>query len=240
MGLFSIFGRNQSLCETTYLEGGIDYHSHVLYGVDDGAATLEDSLQMLDYMENIGIAELWCTPHIMEDIPNETEILKDRFADLCSMYSGNIKLHLAAEYMLDNLFEARLSDNDLLPLDETNILVETSCVNPPYSMDELLYEIKSKGFFPLLAHPERYRYLRNGDYERLAADGVRFQLNLPSLTGYYGDTAKGKAEWLLEQGMYSYYGSDCHRLGTFRRQYNTKELNKSILPMLKSLLKGEK
>ena len=129
------------------LSGFTDHHSHILFGVDDGVKKLEVSLEVLRRYEEIGIAEVWCTPHIMDDIPNTTEGLKARFAELQAAYKGPIKLHLAAEYMMDQLFEVRLQNNDLLPLgDEGNrLLVETSYFNPPIGMKDLLRRIKSKG-----------------------------------------------------------------------------------------------
>lgn len=80
-----------------------DCHSHLLPGVDDGVRTAEESLRILEEMERQGIRKLWLTPHIMEDIPNTTDTLKTRFRTLCKSYRGNIRLELAAEYMLDNL-----------------------------------------------------------------------------------------------------------------------------------------
>ena len=73
-----------------------DYHSHILPGVDDGVKKMERSLEVLAQYEQLGIAEVWCTPHTMEDIPNTTEGLKSRFAELCEAYKGPIKLHLAS------------------------------------------------------------------------------------------------------------------------------------------------
>ena len=84
-----------------------DCHSHLLPGVDDGVRTAEESLRILEEMERQGIRKLWLTPHIMEDIPNTTDALKTRFRTLCESYRGNIRLELAAEYMLDNLFVRR-------------------------------------------------------------------------------------------------------------------------------------
>ena len=74
-----------------------DRHCHILFGVDDGVKTLEDSLAVLAYDEEVGIKEVWCTPHIMEDVPNTAGKLTKRFDELKAAYNGNIELHLAAE-----------------------------------------------------------------------------------------------------------------------------------------------
>jgi len=196
------------------LEGFTDHHSHILPGVDDGVKKMEVSLQVLEQYEQFGISELWCTPHIMEDIPNTTAGLKARFAELCEAYQGSIILHLAAEYMMDGLFEERLEQGDILTLgmDGNQILVETSYFTPPMDMDNILSRIKRKGFFPVLAHPERYVYMDNKRYKELKEKDIRFQLNLSSLAGAYGPEAKAKARWLLKKKFYNLAGSDLHSI----------------------------
>ena len=200
--------------------------------MDDGAKTLEDALAVLAYDEEIGISEVWCTPHIMEDVPNTTEALKQRFAELQAAYTGHVKLHLAAEYMLDTLFEERFNAGDLLTMEDDTLLVETSTWNPPADMTGTLRKIQKAGYRPLLAHPERYRYLTDAGYERLHKMGIHFQLNLGSLVGYYGETAMRKAHELLEKGWYSEIGSDCHRLATIKEQYNREVLQKECIKHL--------
>lgn len=189
-----------------------DHHSHILPGVDDGVKKMETSLKVLERYEQFGIAEVWCTPHVMEDIPNTTAGLQAHFAELCEAYQGPIKLHLAAEYMMDELFEERLEQGDLLKLgDEGNqVLVETSYFTPPMDMDAILRRIKQKGIYPMLAHPERYVYMNKERYKELKNNGIRFQLNLSSVAGAYGSEAKDKALWLLKQNFYNIAGSDLH------------------------------
>ena len=174
---------------------------------------MSDSLAILARYEQLGISEVWCTPHIMEDVPNETARLRGRFAELQAAYKGPIALHLGAEYMLDHLFDRRLSEGDLLDHggdDARTLMVETSTVDPPMRFDAILDEIKARGYFPILAHPERYYYMDKDDYRRLHERGVRFQLNLGSMAGIYGHEPLQKAKWLLSEGWYSYVGSDLH------------------------------
>ena len=128
------FNFKKSYKTSGYLNGFTDWHSHILPGVDDGIRTMDESLAVLAYYESLGMSEVWLTPHIMEDIPNTTEDLKKRFEDLCKHYEGNMKLHLAAEYMLDNLFVQRLSEGDILTYGKNgkSVLVETSYIQAPY------------------------------------------------------------------------------------------------------------
>lgn len=220
-------------------EGGVfneftDWHSHILPSVDDGFKEMSDSLKALELMENLGVRNLWLTPHVMEDTPNPTLDLRKRFEELRLEYSGNIKLHLASENMLDTLFEERLEANDFLPLGEggTHLLVETSYYNPPMNMTGLLEHVKQKGYFPVLAHPERYQYMDEKDYKRLKELGVLFQANYFSLVGGYGKTAQKKLEWLLKQNMIDLLGSDLHRYKVLHRLIHESPRKKAHLESL--------
>ena len=233
MGLFDIFSRKKSIASSALMAGAEDRHSHILYGVDDGVKTLEESLEILAYCETLGLSDLWCTPHVMEDVPNTTAALQERFAELCEAYKGSIRLHLAAEYMLDTVFEQRLRDRDLLLMEDDTILVETSTIAEPYDLTGMLKGIMASGYRPLLAHPERYRFLGEKDFNRMHEMGVRFQLNLGSVTGYYGESAQKKAEYILEKGWYTAYGSDCHRLRSIKQQYTRENISSKVLKKLK-------
>lgn len=222
---FSIFSRKVSLGESGLPGEMEDRHSHILYGVDDGAGTEEDSLSLVHWLEARGLKELWLTPHVMEDIPNTSEGLRKRYEALAGVCGGNMHIHLASEYMLDTLFESRLEDGDLLCMENNMVLVETSTWSSPYNLTDIFSRIMKSGYWPLLAHPERYRYMETEDYVRIADMGVRFQMNLPSIAGLYGETEKKKAEWLLREGMYSFIGSDCHNLRMLDRTYSAKTVS---------------
>lgn len=208
------FNRTDSLRDSGMFRGFTDWHSHILPGVDDGVKDMKTSLEILSTYQDLGIKKIWLTPHVMEDCPNTPDRLRARFEELRSAWDGDLEIALAAENMLDSLFEQRLADNDLLPIGDsgTHLLVETSYFTPPMGMDDMLDGVMRKGYFPVLAHPERYQYMGPRDYSDLKARGVLFQLNYISLVGGYGEVAKQKAERLLEQGMYDLAGSDVHRL----------------------------
>lgn len=221
------FRKRKTLAESGIFQGFTDWHCHILPGVDDGVQTMEEALQVLAFNEELGIREVWLTPHIMEDIPNTTTGLKARFEDLKSAYNGNIILHISAENMLDNLFEERLEQNDLLPLgkDGKNLLVETSYFNPPMNLNDILKRIQEKGYIPVLAHPERYEYMEEKDYRALHEAQVKFQLNLPSLAGRYGKRVQGKAEWMLKKGYYDLCGTDTHSLTACSEIFTKAKVN---------------
>ena len=233
------FNKKVSLTECGLFYNWTDRHSHILPGVDDGIRTIEDSMNVLRYYEQLGVKEVWLTPHIMEDCPNEPYELKERFEELCEAYAktdggSRIKLHLAAENMIDSLFVKRLESGNLLTYGDKGdeLLVETSYAQAPYRFKLILQDIRKAGLTPVLAHPERYRYMDYDEYDTLHEQGVRFQLNITSLAGAYGPEPKNRAEYLLEEGYYNYQGSDLHSLSAFQRAIKEKGVRKRISKIL--------
>lgn len=207
------FSSKKKLSDLGIFEGYTDFHCHILPGVDDGFQEMEQSLAVLDDYARAGVSKVWLTPHIMEDVPNTPAALRERFEGLQAAYNGPIELHLAAENMLDPLFDSRLDSGDLLPIGENrdHLLVETSYFNAPMGLESILGAIMSAGYFPMLAHPERYTYMTDERYRKIKNMGVKFQLNLPSLAGFYSKGTFERARWLLKQGMYDFIGTDLHR-----------------------------
>ena len=239
------FSSKKSLSASGFFEGYVDYHCHLLPGVDDGVKTPEETLEILKLYESLGVGQACLTPHIMEDMPNTPDELRRRFAQLQTSYAGTgggIRLHLAAENMLDSLFEERFERGELLTLGAggDRLLVETSYFTPPMNFHALLERVKSKGYFPVLAHPERYIYMDEDDYSDLKGMGVLFQLNFYSPVGIYGAEAKKKSEWLLAHGYYELSGSDTHRLRILREALSARTLSSSILNRMLDLAHREK
>lgn len=209
--LGSLFNRSRLID----FNGFTDWHSHILPGVDDGVQTMDDALAILAEYEQMGFCRVWLTPHIMEDVPNKVETLRRKFAELKEKYNGSIELNLAAENMMDAILNKRLSENDLLPIGASgnSLLVETSYFHGPMNFERVIGSIKAKGYFPLIAHPERYSYVDSfTEYKRWKAMDCRFQLNLLSLCGFYGDRARHFSIGLLKRGMYDCVGTDIHTL----------------------------
>lgn len=238
--------KKTSLQDQTVMHGVTDYHSHILFGLDDGVKTEEESLKILELYEGLGVEKLWFTPHVMADVPNTTEDIKKRFNQMCTIYKesakkgenkGNIQLHLAAEYMLDSLFEERLDNKDILPLGENcmHLLVETSFYNPPYNFWNIIQKIKSQGYFPVIAHPERYLYMDKKDYARLKEMDVKFQMNLGSVSGLYGKESQKRAEMLIKNKWYDFVGSDTHSYSMIKAILYRKEVNIKSLEVFNNL-----
>ena len=119
------------------MEGYTDFHCHLLPGVDDGVQKIDESIGILDLWEKAGVRKVWLTPHIMEDMPNKPDILREKFDTFKTAYGKGIELCLSSENMIDSLMAERLKTADLLPLGDKGkyLLVETSYFNPPIDMD---------------------------------------------------------------------------------------------------------
>ncbi|MBR3304173.1 MAG: hypothetical protein IKI67_08355 [Bacteroidales bacterium] len=154
------------------------------------------------------------------------EHLKEQFALFKKFYDGNIELHLAAEYMMNKELLNKINNKDLLTYsDSVHVLVETSYIAPPIEMDEILYNLSLNGYKPIIAHPERYRYMSEGDYKKLKDRGYELQLNYLALTGCYGKEVYERAIHLLDKKMYDFAGSDFHRISTFYHRVGSLKLN---------------
>ena len=225
----------KTLAASGLFQGFTDCHCHILPGVDDGVGTMEESLAILSRYEQLGVCEVWLTPHIMEDMPNTTAALRQRFTELTAAYRGPVTLHLSAENMLDSVFNERFQADDLLPWGKegNRLLVETSYYEAPANFHNMLQSIKSKGFFPILAHPERYRYMTPSDYRLLKEKGIELQLNLFSLFGMYSRRVKNNAEFLLEEGLYDYVATDLHAYDVLDSCLKEKISRKTIERILK-------
>ena len=234
-----LFSNKVLVRESGMLEGFRDCHCHLLPGVDDGVKRMDDTMHILEEWERCGVKEVWMTPHIMEDIPNEPDALRERFKDVKASYTGGIKLQLAAEHMMDGLFLRRLENDEVMRYNGgQRLLVETSYYTPPMNMAELIERVKRKGYEPILAHPERYQYMDRNDYLRWKQHGVLLQLNVPSLVGAYGPEVQRKAEWLLKENMYDYCGTDTHSVEQVRMFLNS-EISPKIVKLVSRVKNGE-
>jgi Capsular polysaccharide biosynthesis protein len=194
-----------------------DMHSHLLPGIDDGAATLEDSLFLIREMQALGYQKLITTPHIFWDMfRNTPEIIGEKLAlvrNAMKEQGFDIELHAAAEYFLDEHVEDLLKRKQpLLTISGNKVLTEFSMMFPSLNTKDILFELQMQGYQPIIAHPERYVYLQEdpGFYQDLKDSGCLFQLNILSIGGYYGRAVKELAEYLLEKNYYDLIGTDLH------------------------------
>ena len=195
---------------------GADMHSHFVPGIDDGAKTFDDSVALLKAMENMGYTHIVTTPHIMIDFyPNTRQTILSGLETLRQLAAdNNIKLEInaAAEYYIDEYFEGLVDKEPLLTVRDNEVLVEFSMMYEPPMLNNVLFKMQAAGYRPILAHPERYMSLHN-HFDRFLEfkdRGCLLQLNLLSLTGYYGGNVMNVARRLLDKGLYDYCGTDMH------------------------------
>ena len=196
----------------------VDLHSHFIPGIDDGSQSMEESLSLLKGMKALGYEKVITTPHIMIDVYRNTpQIIKEGLLSLREAAKAEgieIEIEAAAEYYLDEGFYDHLHSGEVMSINNKYLLFETSYVSKPLQLEEMIFEIAAAGYIPLMAHPERYRYVEDPlkEYGRFKELGALLQLDLNSLGGHYGKDAKKKAEILSENGMIDFLGSDVHHL----------------------------
>ena len=211
------FKKKEIPLDEFFPKGFVDMHSHLLPGIDDGAKDLDTSIALIQKMSSYGIKNFITTPHVLGDMyPNTPEIIKSKLNEVREALQKrnitDITIDAAAEYMLDEQFSLLLEKNDILTLKDNYILVEMSYFNPPLNIFNILFEIQLKGYKPILAHPERYNFYHN-DFEKfykLKNAGCLFQLNLLSVSEYYGKNIQKISKKLLNLGMYDFVGTDLH------------------------------
>ncbi len=207
------FKKNSPLLKDVIPNGYIDIHSHLLPGIDDGAKTIEDTLFLISKLQSMGVQQFITTPHILNSIWNNTRESIESCYNATLPQLNDVAMRPAAEYMMDSYFyELIQKEEPLLTLKDNYTLVEMSYLNPPIQLFDFIFELQVAGYKPILAHPERYLFYHNNfsEYYRLKKAGCLFQLNLLSLTGYYGSNVTAVTERLLREELFDYSGSDVH------------------------------
>lgn len=224
-----------------------DIHSHLIAGIDDGSKSIEESVEMVKQFALNGYKKLITTPHIMSDYYKNSpdtifpglEVLRKKLKE----EQVDIELEAAAEYYLDEYFVDLIqNDEDIMTFGDKYVLFETSFMNKPRNLEQVIFTLSTKGYKPVLAHPERYVYLSSdfSAYQELKDKGVLFQLNFISLSGYYSPIVKKTAEKLIDAGLVDFIGSDCHgqrHLDAIEKTKTSKYLKKlADLPLLNNRL----
>ncbi len=231
--MFGLFSKKDTIERSGIMNGLVDLHTHILPSVDDGSKSLEESLAILARYEELGVKRLILTPHVMEDLPkNRAPYLREQFELFKAEYQGNIEISLGAEYMIDAGLSRHLESDDLLTLWDSHVLLETSYFDSAMNLRQTISDVMSRGYFVILAHPERYGYMDDEDYQELKEMRVLFQMNLLSITGAYGEGAIRASQMLLKNGSYDLLGSDIHRLGFHDKSFREAKIAKKYLDFI--------
>jgi tyrosine-protein phosphatase YwqE len=195
-----------------------DLHSHLIPGIDDGSKSMDDSIQMIEAFIAQGYTKLITTPHIMSHrYPNSKAIIEEGLVALKEELNARniaIEIEVASEYYLDETVMDLVQERDIMTFGDNYMLFEMSYVQPLHYLDEMVYEMKIAGYNPVLAHPERYIYMHEdfSKYERLKESGLLFQVNIPSLGGFYSKAIQTAAKQIADAGMIDFIGSDAHKI----------------------------
>jgi len=195
----------------------LDFHNHLLPGIDDGSPNPETSVALAQGLMDLGFTQFICSPHIIADThPNNRDTIS-KAAEILNGFAkennSNLKVDFIAEYMIDDVFRSQLKNkHPFLTFGNQKILTEFSYIQKPDHIEHVTFELQMQGYEPILAHPERYIYYHNNlsFYEYLKDLGFELQLNLLSLTPYYGKEVQKTANYLLKKEMYDYICTDLH------------------------------
>ena len=216
--MFSFFKRSHSAETVNFSAVKADMHSHLIPGIDDGAKTIEDSIALIKSLHALGFTKLISTPHIMSDFYRNTPdtIMQGLEQVRQAVKAENIPVTIeaAAEYYLDDGFIHKLEEEKLLTIGDNYLLFEISYVNAPDNLMQVIFRMQVLGYKPIMAHPERYPFWGNNFdfYGSLREQGVLLQINVNSLSGYYGPDAKRIAEKLVEKEWVDLVGTDTHAI----------------------------
>lgn len=210
----------------------VDIHSHILFGIDDGAKTIEDSNFLMQSLLDMGFSQAITTPHTFEHMWDNTRTgISAKYDEVCQLspdLTSKINLKVGSEYMMNEGFVGLFQSEPLLTIKDRYVLVEMSYINPPIQLYDILFQLQLAGYTPILAHPERYAFFHGNfsEYKKLKKAGCLFQLNLLSTMGYYGPEVTAVAEKLLKKGMIDFTGSDVHHkthIAAFSKKIKLKE-----------------
>ncbi|MCO6494297.1 MAG: capsular biosynthesis protein [Bacteroidetes bacterium] len=211
----SFFNRNKN--EKSPLSW--DMHDHLLFGLDDGSNSLENSLKMAEKYVELGYSHITCTPHIISNFYDNNAInikkQRDLLQEELNQFEIPLSIDFAAEYFIDEKFIQKLKNKEpLLTFSGNHVLIETGFLNIPKNLHEIIFELFANGYTPVFAHPDRYVYFHNNFElaEQVFSTGIKFQLNLLSFIGYYSAISKKFVEWLIEKNLYHFLSTDAHSL----------------------------
>ena len=210
----------------------IDIHSHIVFGVDDGSKDIEQSIKIIKEAYKAGFNKIIATPHYFEDY---YEADKEEISKRISIIGERLKLENCPVqifqgneiYITENINELLENEKAVTLADSQYVLFELPLNAEVMNLNQIVYQILEKGRIPILAHPERYPFVKKDPKSlfSLAEDGVLFQCNYGSAIGQYGSDAKRTLKKLLKYNLVSFLGSDVHRPKTIYPNIN-EALNK--------------
>ncbi len=222
-----------------------DIHSHLLAQLDDGVKSMDEAIALILRFKSMGFSKIITTPHVNSDYyRNDPSSIHERLRELRDILSEKkifIHIEAAAEYQLDEELSRKIANQEkLLTFGNSYLLFETNFLSEPLNLKEFIFKAISSGYKLVLAHPERYQYMDLEKAQDLRDRGVLFQINIPSLVGYYSKPIQKMAYQLIDRGWIDFLGSDCHNaihLDLMKDAMKNKYYQKALaLPLLNNTL----
>ncbi len=197
----------------------IDVHNHLLFGIDDGSKSLEDSVLIIRKLSEIGITDIILTPHFITDSSYVSSrennlILMEKLKNALDENNINVNLYLGNEIYIDREIEKLIYEKKISKLNNTNyLLIELPMSGEWEGYQDVFMDLINDGYNVVLAHPERYNSFQ-ADFDKiyeLEEIGVLFQCNIGSVIGNYGRTAKKIIKRMLKEDLIYMFGTDIHR-----------------------------
>lgn len=217
-----------------------DVHSHILFGVDDGSNSIEESITLLKGLKKVGFNNVILTPHYIEgsDYCSSRDNNLEKFNELKKVIKDKkigINIYLGNEIFIDDDIALYIKDGKISSLNNTKyLLIELPFHNKIVNLEDTLYELSYNGFVPIIAHPERYDFFQK-DYkmvDSLRENGVLFQANYASILGYYDNKSKKLLKYMLKKGYIDFFGTDIHRTKKMFVVDNFDKIEKKIVKII--------
>lgn len=192
----------------------IDFHSHIIPGIDDGSKNLEETIQMIEEAKKVGFTDIISTSHYINNYYETNQ--NDRINYLSQIQSkvNSINLIIGSEIYVTQDIVMLIKQQMASTINNTRYaLFELPMNNNILELKNIIYSLLENKYVPIIAHPERYSYVKENpnwliEYIEM---GVLFQSNFGSIIGLYGKEAQKTVELLLKNNMIHFLGSDVHR-----------------------------
>jgi protein-tyrosine phosphatase len=194
----------------------VDIHSHVLFGMDDGAQTLEDSIALVKMAAEAGTTDLVGTPHASPRYPFDFELAQARLSEVQAATGGIVRLYSGCDFHLsyDNIQDALANPRKYTINQNSYLLVEFSEMLIFRNTQDIFARLLDAGMYPIVTHPERNGLLRQrvGELAAWCEAGAYVQVTAQSLLGRFGKSAQEFSRTLLDRGLVHFVASDGHHV----------------------------
>lgn len=192
----------------------VDIHSHIVFGVDDGAQTIEDSVAMLEMAAAGGTTDIVATPHSDLQFNYDSDLVIRRIAEIQSRMGDKIRIHKGCDFHLfyDNIENCKADKSKFTINGQRYLMVEFADTAIPKTIVSIFHEMVAHDITPVITHPERNRLLmgRVNEMVQWIRDGCLIQVTANSFTGRFGKSAQESAHKLMRRNMVHFIASDAH------------------------------